>query len=456
MTHLDRIPNNEKEIWTRLENAGFPTFLVGGAVRDSLLNKVPSDFDFSTKATPDEIIALFSDKKVNLVGKSFGVVLVDGIEIATFRGDKNFGVGDKNVEITFVDTIEEDLSRRDFTVNAMAVSFEGKVIDPHDGILDITNKILRFVGDAKIRIFEDPNRIIRLARFAAKLEGFAIEANAVHEILAFKNPLVFIAPERIRLEILKAMDTIKPSRFFFWLKEFGILGAIFPELAASWKHTGGNHHPETVWEHFTLAGDSISPRFPIIRLAGFLHDIGKPTAFKKNGNGKFSGHDKIGEEIARQRLSALRFTNEEIDTIANLIGTHMTLLLDLSDKAKRKLFKKFADRNVQWREFLRVRIADQKANLGVHKKPFGIGYIRDAIRVFTEDFNTDLPLNIHGLAVSGGEIIKEFGIKPGPIVGKIQKSLLAFVIDKGEEFNTSDVLFGEAWTILHNEKALNG
>src|SRR4030042_3909609 len=156
-----------KEIIGRLLEGGHEAYMVGGAVRDYLLGKKPNDTDIATNARPEKIIELFKDRNVNEVGKSFGVVLVDGIEVATYRSDRYFGLNDKNVKIEYADSIVEDLARRDFTINAMALDLNGNLIDPFGGKKDLEDGIVKFVGDPNSRIYEDPNRIVRACRFAA-------------------------------------------------------------------------------------------------------------------------------------------------------------------------------------------------------------------------------------------------------------------------------------------------
>jgi len=224
----------ERTIWQALLGAGYDTYIVGGAVRDYLLGEDPKDIDFATHATPAQINQVFKDSefKLDFVGASFGVMLISGVEVATFRGDRYFGGGDKDVEITYVDTIEEDLARRDLTINAIAYDSSGNIVDPFGGRADLEKGIIRFVGDAEDRINEDPNRIFRALRFTARFD-FELADDTWDAITVAVDEGIIdgIAPERIRLEILKTLEsTKKASVFWELLFASNILDYIFPEL----------------------------------------------------------------------------------------------------------------------------------------------------------------------------------------------------------------------------------
>lgn len=425
------------EIVKRLCDNGCDTYVVGGGIRDLLLGKDPDDFDIVTKATPEQIISLFQDCKIKQVGKSFGVILVDGIEVATFRHDIYEG---EKCTVRFAETIHDDLERRDLTVNAMAYcELTGELIDDHGGVKDLEERIIRFVGNPNDRILEDPNRIIRACRFVAKIDGrfdaktfLALKDRSQH---LFKYG---IAPERIRLEILKAMKIKKASKFFESLREIGALEFIFPTMVKCWNHPHGKHHIEDVWEHLMLAGDAISTKYPIVKLAGYLHDVGKPDAYDYE---KFIGHEKCGSESVKTELQNLRFTSFEVSTISGLIRHHMNPIKNCSKKTLRKLMAKFAEAGLIYKDFIRLRMADRQANIA--RDNFTLREWIDMYKSLLTCHEEDIPFNTHRLALSGGEIIKRFGIKPGKQVGDIQKHLLNFVIENGQEFNNKDILIKE-------------
>lgn len=423
MDHLD--------IVKRLCDNDFDTYMVGGGVRDALAGLDPDDFDIVTEATPDKVLELFFDCNVKQVGKSFGVMLVEGYEVATFRHDR---YKDSKCIVSFANNIHEDLCRRDFTINSMAYcELTGQLIDNHGGKEDLENRIIKFVGKPLTRIEEDPNRMIRACRFLAKIDG----TFDVDTIVALrKNVKKYkIAPERIRLEILKAMKIPKASLFFQSLHLIGMLEQIFPSLNDCWNHEHGPHHIENVFDHCMYTGDSISTYDPILKLTGYLHDVGKPKSFKDN---KFVYHEKEGELLLIDELKKLTFSNDEIEKITNLTRLHMNPVQRLSPKSIRKLLKKFDERNVVIEDFIRLRMADRKANLA--RQSFKISEWKEMYKALKNGVKEELPFNAHSLAYSGGEIIHDFNLDPSSLIGKIQNFLLGIIIEHGIEYNKKEIL----------------
>jgi tRNA nucleotidyltransferase/poly(A) polymerase len=447
--------NIEALVADRLVNNDFECFIVGGAVRDNLLGKQPKDTDFATNATPDQVVALFKDRKVITTGKTFKVVMVDGVEVATYRKDRqNKPFSAKHCKPTYAKTIEEDLSRRDLTINAMTINMRGgALVDIFNGKQDLKEGLIRFVGDPLERIKEDPNRIIRACRFLAKLEG-RFEKKSLEVLQNYSHYVKdYIAPERIRIEILKTMELETPSLFFSALHLIGALKYIFPEMDDCFGHQHGKYHLENIGEHLMLAGDIISPRFPLLRLAGFLHDIGKPLAMKIH-DGSCIDHDRLSGEMVEKRLSDLKFSKREIDTITQLVYAHMFTCKNLTPKASRKLQKKLADRKINPKDFLRLRLADRLANLG--KNPNQFVPIRELIiNCGIRKVEEELPFTVKSLALSGGELITIFDLNPSPIVGKLQKHLLNYVIEEGEEYNIKDKLLEESKKFLNISKTIS-
>lgn len=440
----------EDEIVKRLHEAGFEVFLVGGAVRDMLTDTPPKDFDYATNARPDAIQKLFSDKKISVVGKRFKVSIVEGIEVATYRKDKQKKLFNaKYCEPEYADTIEEDLGRRDLTINAMAINaITDEFIDIHGGEDDLRNRIIRFVGTPIDRIQQDPNRIIRACRFLAKIEGsFTPETLKVMiECATYVKRHVDV--DRIRIEIIKAMETPQPSIFFSALHLIGALKYIFPAMELCFNHTGGKFHPETIGEHIMMAGDNVSVKFPLVRLAGYMHDIGKPSAYAQAGDGSFKSHEHIGIKLSEKYLKKLRFSNSEVKTVKELVGAHMRTCLGLTPKGVRRLKKFLADREIDPRDYIRLKLADRLANMdrtATEIAPVRGMIINSGIKGGVEE---DLPFTVKDLAMSGGDLILEFGLPPGPIVGLLHKRLLEFVVDEGEEHNTYKALRKQAEILL--------
>lgn len=430
---------NHLDIIKRLCDHNCDTYLVGGGIRDMLAGQEPNDFDVVTAATPEMIEELFSDCDVKTVGKSFGVVLVNGYEVATFRHDRHSGIGDKKCNVYFGGSINEDLSRRDFTINAMAYcELTGQIVDDHGGRDDLKRRVIRFVGDPFERIKEDPNRIIRACRFLAKLKG---EFDLVTREALIENAHMVkehVASERIRLEILKAMELEVPSLFFSALYSIGVLQYIFPAMDSCVGHSHGQHHLEDVFVHLMLAGDLADTEDPLLRLAMYLHDVGKPRAFVEREDGTFVHHDNIGVNIVAEELKALKFSNAEIAKVVNFISVHMGTVKNISDKAMRKFLKRLGERDITFEEFLKIRMADRAANR--KKQPYTVAEV-DVLRNHAERVqNQPIPLDVKSLAVSGGELMEEFNLSPGPKVGELQKYLLNEILERGQVLNNRESL----------------
>lgn len=419
----------------------FKVYIVGGAVRDHLSGLNPKDIDLATDATPKELLNIFGNRNIKLVGESFGVIIVDGFEIATFRNDKYFGNSDKNCEITFSNSIEEDLKRRDFTINAIAYCPNtGNIIDLHNGQNDIKNKIIRFVNDPNDRIKEDPNRIIRAARFASKIDG-EIEFSSFNA-MKNNNHLVnnYVSPERIRLEIIKAMSSKHASTFFNILLLIDSLKYIFPSLCLCYESSDhGVFHQEDIYTHNMLVGDSISYKNPLLKLSGYLHDIGKPYVYE---DGHFYDHEKYGMDLCQAELKYLKFSNDEIEYISNLVRCHMYSLKDISNKAVRKLAKKLKERNVSFHDFLRLKIADRTGN--IIKEKHSIEELKEYHKKLFNVEIKDSPFCVKDLDINGVDIMREFNLSPGREVGNLLTYLLEYVIENGNEFNTFENLLNEA------------
>lgn len=422
---------------------GYETYVVGGAVRDFLSGRLPEDEDIVTKATPKEVADIFKDHRIAYGGTYFRVTFVDGIEVATFRKDVYKGLNDKKVQIIPAKTILEDLDRRDFTFNAIAwCQFTGRLIDPHGGRDDLYRKKVRFVGDPQKRIFDDPNRMIRACRFVASIDGEFGHDDL--EALKRFAPLVgegVILPERLHTEILKAMKVRNASTFFNALHQIDALKYIFPMMDCLYQLNDlhGRHHRESIITHSYVAGDNISTKYPLIKLAAYLHDIGKFKACRWNPRTKdlkFKGHDKIGAEIAKEELKNLKFSKKEIDYIRTLIRLHMHTFH--SPKSVRKLILKLKEHDIHWKELYRLKLADSKAN--IWKGPYQYPNIKADFKRIENALNLKSPNNFDELAIDGNVLMKELSLPPGRIIGLLKKHLLDAILDKPELNNKEDLL----------------
>lgn len=422
------------EVVARLCRNGYPAYIVGGAVRDELNDEEPKDHDIATNAEPHQVMLLFPDKKVDVVGVAFKVAMVDGIEVATYR--KDFypdGMGASRCKVERAKTILEDLARRDLTINAMAYCpYSGEVIDPYDGRFDLYNKIIRFVGDADLRIEEDPCRILRACRFLSKIEGTFADDTFL-ALIRNVDKIKLVAPERIRMEIMKVLSYNKPSIFFEAMYAIGALQIIFPELAACYGHDGGKYHGETIFRHNMLAGNHISSKFPLLRLAGYLHDIGKPVAAEFDPDDafviSFHKHEEYGADIVEHRLKQLKFSTDEVKYVRNLVRMHMRQFgADTTAKAIRRLLKVLHENKVNPSDLMRIRIADRAANL--NKPDFTLADIKVRYSNLVEEIRKDAPVSTKMLAIDGRVVMQVLGIPQGKQVGEYLNRLLNVVIEQ--------------------------
>lgn len=405
-----------------LKQNGFKVFVVGGAVRDAMLKRVPQDVDLLTDADLKDIARIFSGQNVKIVGKTFPVCMVNGVEISSNQTG-------------LVDFPESDLARRDFTFNAMACDpADKKIIDPFNGRGDLLNGIVRFTKDPEKRIKEDPVRMIRACRFLAMIEGTfddsSYEAIQTYADLLDENA----AKERIGQEIKKAMILEKPSLFFEALYKTRLLKKILPSLDRCYDLDGGPYHGETVFEHCMLVGDALPASMPVLRLAGYLHDTGKfDSAKMKDGRLTFAGHEKEYQALV-QDLEMLRFSVKDIQYIKALTQSHMRPLTDESrPKAVRRLLSMLEDLHLGYQDFMRMRIADRKGNLA--KPPYTLLQIKDRLKKLYDEINGESIFTLNDLHISGSDIVQIMGIKPGPEIGKIKQHLFGEVL-KNPELNT--------------------
>ena len=432
---------DHKKIIETLESHNKEAYYIGGFVRDKLLNKIPLDADIVTSAHPEDIINIFSGlAEVKEVGKSFGVVLVNDIEVATFRKDKYSGLDDKEVEITYSDTLKEDTDRRDLTINAIAMDSKDNIIDYHNGINDLNNKIIRFIGNPKDRIFEDPNRILRACRFLCLIDGI-FDPRSFFVLKQYKYLVTFIAHERIKKEIMKVMKIQKASKFFIACYQIGILKYILPSLNDCIGVTQNKYHSEPIFYHSMKVGDSISTKYPLLKLAGYLHDVGKVTSKEFNtekNDYQFLMHHRDGAKLAKSELMNLKFSNDEIDYVYNMIRYHMRNIPENS-RGYRRTLNVFLENNIEYKDFLRIKLADKRGKYP--QTHYEIGELKTTLTKFKSVIDNKQPFGLKDLAINGHDLMS-IGIKVGPEMGKILNELLNKVIDN-PEINTKELLLEE-------------
>jgi tRNA nucleotidyltransferase/poly(A) polymerase len=308
---------------------------------------------------------------------------------------------------------------------------EKKLIDPYDGKKDLEKRMIRFTREPEARIKEDPVRMIRACRFCAMIDG-TFSIGSLDAILSCKGLLkASVAKERIRHEIMKAMALKQPSLFFRALRTTGLLAGIFPSLDRCYDLDGGPHHAETVFEHCLLVGDALPAKFPLMRLAGFLHDTGKfDAAEDTDGKQTFEGHE-THVWATRKDLETLRFSAAEIAYILSLMQTHMRPLTEeTTPKAARRLLAMLADHGLDYRAFMRMRIADKKGNLA--KSPYTLTQIKVRLKKLIHEIQKETAFQKKDLQISGSDIMQILDMAPGPKIGEIKQQLFERVLDQPE------------------------
>lgn len=410
------IPNYVKKILNRLETAGFEAFIVGGSVRDLILNKTPSDYDVTTSATPDEIGETFKEFKNLTIGKQFGTIVVvqpeGNVEVTTYRNEGEYLDGRRPSVVTFSKDINEDLSRRDFTINSIAYNEKLGIVDPFNGKDDIKNRIIRTVGNPKERLGEDYLRIFRAVRFSTQLE-FTIEQSTYEACRQLSSYLKNISVERIRDELFKILISNQPSMGIRLMLDLGILDVVIPELLATVGYDQENpNHNKTLLEHIFCVLDN-TPAVIQIRMAALLHDIAKPVTFSmdEKGIGHFFGHDKLGSEVAKEILIRLKCSNEFIEKVTILIREHMHHRNMKSKGIKRQL-SRVGKENIF--DLFELRKADMKCK----NENQDISVLEEIIDQIKEILDNNEPYEKSHLNIDGNDIM-ELGIPQGKEVGEI-------------------------------------
>ena len=422
------IPQGPNEILNRLTAAGFQAYAVGGCVRDSLLGTVPGDWDICTSALPEETEACFSDLRVVETGLKHGTVTVifQGVpyEITTFRSDGNYLDHRRPQQVNFVRTLKEDLLRRDFTINAMAVGLDEEIQDPFGGRQDLTDGIIRCVGDPDTRFTEDALRILRGLRFASRL-GFSIAPETAAAMERNKNLLSYVSGERIYKELTGILIGTYAQSV---LEQYGgVLAAVLPEIQPSMGFLQRNpFHNRDVWQH-TLEALGKSRPDPIVRWALLLHDLGKPDCFTLDdrGIGHFYGHPQRSMELAEQILDRFHGDKKTRDTICLLVRDH-DREAPATIKNARRWIARYGRDNV--RLLLEVKRCDCLAHVDTPKTRARYNNLMEMTQLIRECLDTEQCFSVRDLPVKGGDVMA-LGVPAGPQVGRILEGLLDDVLD---------------------------
>ena len=447
-----KINENAKIALSILKENGHEAFIAGGCVRDCLLNKIPHDFDITTKALPNETLEIFVSKGFRVIetGLKHGTVTViinkEQIEITTFRTDGDYKDGRHPESVSFTKNIEEDLKRRDFTINAMAYNEEKGIVDISGGMFDLEKGIIRCVGNPYDRFNEDALRILRALRFSSTY-GFLIDEETKKAAIDLKSNIKFLSSERILVELKKLLLGKDAFRVLNEYKE--IIFEVIPELKKCDGFDQKNyHHIYDVYTHIIHSVEN-SPLDEEIRMAALLHDIGKPKTFSidSNGVGHFYGHSEASLEIAEKVLTRLKVDNKFKKNVLLLIKYHDPVIAPSKKIVRRWMTKLDSDGSgILLKKLLLLKRAD---NLSQDPSVFERVKVYDEIGILIDEIlNEESCLTLKSLKISGDDLIN-LGISQGKTIGIILNKLLKLVMNEEIE-NNYDALKEKALLIYKN------
>ena len=420
-----RVPAYALTVVERLESRGYEAYVVGGCVRDSLLGREPNDWDVCTNALPEDVLRVFRRFHVIKTGLQHGTVTVMSdhcpVEVTTFRIDGNYSDNRHPDAVSFVSRVEEDLARRDFTINAMAYSPTRGLVDAFGGQEDLAAGLIRCVGEPDARFNEDGLRIMRALRFAARF-GFAIERETANAVRRNRHLLENVSAERIFKELKGILVGTGVLDMLLAFPE--VFSCIIPELAPGIgfdQHTP--YHCHDVWTHSAYAV-AAAPADELLRLTMLLHDVGKPACFSlgDDGRGHFYGHPAESEKQARQILLKLKSDNATLSTVCTLIRVH-DMTLPTTVAGMRRLIGKLGVDNTH--RLLDVQRADHAAHSD-YDAATGARLLREAAELLEDVLDMDPAFTVKDLAINGNTLM-QLGMKPGPAMKQILEQLLEAV-----------------------------
>jgi poly(A) polymerase len=443
---LDRIATVIDDLGRRFRDAGHELALVGGPVRDAMLGRHHNDLDFTTSARPEQTEALLKGWADAIwdMGRAFGTIGCRRgewqVEITTYRSE-SYDPTSRNPDVEFGDTLAGDLGRRDFTVNAMAVSLPGREVeDPYGGVVDLAHRVLRTPGRPEDSFSDDPLRMMRAARFAAQL-GFSVDPSVVAAMTAMADRIEIISAERVRDELVKLVCAPYPRLGLTLLVETGLAQRVLPELPALALERDEHHRHKDVYEHtLTVLEQSIDleGRLPgggpdfVARFAALMHDVGKPRTrrFLDDGTVTFHHHDAVGAKITRKRMKALRFSNDEIDAVARLVELHLRFhgygSGEWTDSAVRRYVRDAGD------ELERLHILTRAdCTTRNRRKAERLRRTYDDLEERIARLSEEEELASLRPDLDGNQIMGILGIGPGREVGEAYAHLLELRMDRG-------------------------
>jgi tRNA nucleotidyltransferase (CCA-adding enzyme) len=422
------LPPQVQQILIDFTNAGFEIYIVGGVVRDLILSRPLYDWDFTTNATPDQIQKLFPD---SFYDNNYGTVSIKNgtdhpFQITTYRQDFGYTDNRRPDSVEWGKTLVEDLSRRDFTINAMAIGSDMKLIDPYVGKKDLDGHLIRAVGDPATRFNEDALRMMRAVRIASQLE-FDIEQKTLEAINSSKHLLNNISAERIHDELMKIMASSNPAEAYLLLRRSGLAEVILPEMEKTFgveQKSPGRHHIFDVGTHSVESLRHVPSHDPITRLATLIHDVGKVKTQRIYPDGRitFYNHEMESARIAENIAQRLRFSNDEKDKFVRMVRWHQFSVDDQqTDSAIRRFIKNTGVENVP--DMIALRIGDRLGG-GARETSWRLEKFKDRLIEVQKQ-----PFAIPDLKINGRDVMEIKQVPPGPLVGKFLETLFNEVVE---------------------------
>ncbi len=440
-----RVPNEVEKVSKALRDEGYESYLVGGCVRDLIIGLEPKDWDITTDATPEQIQAVFPD---SFYENDYGTVGVKTgseeerlaiVEVTPYRTESAYSDKRRPDKVEFGTSLLEDLARRDFTINALALDdSKGHLIDPYEGQKDIKDKLIRAVGNASERFNEDALRMLRAVRFVAEL-GFGIDGTTATAISENSKHLSHVSRERVRDELVRILNSSQPMSAFVLAQQLGILESIAPDLIRGIGIEQNQAHSFDVFGHLMRTMQHAADKnwnFDI-RLAALFHDISKPETRRWSEEKKdwtFHGHEVVGSRVTKKALENLHFSRETIDKVVKLVRWHMFFSdpEQITLSAVRRMIKNVGEENI-W-DLLNLRICDRIGTGRPKEQPFRFRKYKAMVDQALRD-----PISVSMLKTDGARIMEKFHVKAGPIIGYTLHALLEEVLDDSA-LNTEEYL----------------
>ncbi|MET8324999.1 CCA tRNA nucleotidyltransferase [Streptomyces sp. NPDC005181] len=461
VSELLRVSPVADDLARRFQDAGFSLALVGGSVRDALLGRLGNDLDFTTDARPEDVLKIVRPwaDSVWEVGIAFGTVGCQKngyqIEVTTYRSEA-YDRTSRKPEVSYGDSIEEDLVRRDFTVNAMAVALPQKeFIDPHGGLEDLAERVLRTPGTPEESFSDDPLRMLRAARFAAQLD-FDVASDVVTAMTEMAGRIEIVSAERVREELNKLLLSAHPRKGLALLVSTGLAQQVLPELPALRLESDEHHRHKDVYEHSLIVLEQameLEEDGPdlTLRLAALLHDIGKPRTrrFEKDGRVSFHHHEVVGAKMVKRRMAELKYSNEMIKDVSKLVELHLRFHGygdgEWTDSAVRRYVRDAGPLLERLHKLTRSDCTTRNK-----RKASALSRTYDALEERIAQLKNQEELDAIRPDLDGNEIMQTLGVGPGPVIGKAYAFLLELRLENGPMEHDTAVAELKKWWAAQN------